>query len=440
VSEEAPGKPETAPTWHHYPAHKPSGIEWLGEIPEHWREKRLKFSAELVKKKATSSDSVRKYIGLEHVASWSGQLLTELNEFQVEGESLLFERDDVLFGKLRPYLAKCFVASEPGRCTSELLVLRRREYEPEFLKYLLLVPQIISLINGSTFGAKMPRAEWQFIGNLVLPLQAAEEQRAIADFLDRETAKIDALIAKKERLIDLLQEKRTALISHAMTKGLDRTVQMKGSGIEWLGEIPAHWEVVVLKRIARIRYGLGQPPPEDPEGKPLIRATNIKSGVIGEDEMIYVDPTQVPESRDATLKADEIIVVRSGAYTGDSAIIPQRYAGAISGYDLVVTVRKGNPRFFAWQLLSSEVRDLQFGFYSLRAAQPHLNAEELAQTLLVVPPDTEQRIIVDFLGRETAQIDALINKVREAIERLKEYRIALISAAVTGKIDVRREA
>src|SRR6266550_6178370 len=132
----------------------------------------------------------------------------------------------------------------------------------------------------------MPRVSSEQIGNLPVSLPPPAEQRAIAAFLDRETARINALIAKKERLIELLQEKRAALISHAVTKGLDTTVPMKDSGVEWLGEIPEHWEVLHLKRIAKIRYGLGQPPAQLDEGTPFIRATNMKSGVIVDEGML----------------------------------------------------------------------------------------------------------------------------------------------------------
>ena len=306
-----------------------------------------------------------------------------------------------------------------------------------FLFYRLLSEDFIKLVNSLTYGTKMPRVSSEQIGNLPVSLPPLAEQHAIATFLDRETARINTLIEKKERLIELLQEKRAALISHAVTKGLDPMVPMKDSGVEWLGEIPAHWEVLPLKRLTKIRYGLGQPPAQLDEGTPLIRATNVKSGVIVDEGMLYVDCTGIPQSRDAVLSSGEIIVVRSGAYTGDSAIVPKEYQGSIAGYDMVVSVTNGYSPFIAWQLLSSEVRDLQFNFNSLRAAQPHLNAEDLGETLFIEPPSIEQHAIAAYLDREIAKIDALISRIREGNEKLKEYSSAIISAAVTGKIDVR---
>ena len=278
-----------------------------------------------------------------------------------------------------------------------------------------------------------------WIDSSLFLVPSLSEQTTVAAFLDRESARTDALIAKKERQIELLQEKRAALISHAVTKGLDPSVPMKDSGIEWLGMVPEHYQILPIKRFVKIRYGLGEPPEELESGLPIIRATNIDQGKILEAGMMYVNPKDVPITRDAFLRENEIIIVRSGANTGDSTIIPKKYAGSLSGYDMVVTVIMGNPNFFAWQFIAQEVRDLQFGFYKLRAAQPHLNAEELGSTIFVVPPIKEQEIISTFIDRETDRVDSIISKINESVTKLQEYRSALISAAVTGKIDVRAE-
>ena len=169
----------------------------------------------------------------------------------------------------------------------------------------------------------------------------------------------------------------------------------------------------------------------------MIRATNVIRGRITEENMVYVDPEDVPTGRDAFLAEGEIIVVRSGAYTADSAIIPKAYDGAVAGYDMVVAANGALSEFVAAALLCTYVLDRQLVISSMRSAQPHLNAEELGAAVILLPPLHEQRAIADFLDRETAKIDALIAKVRDAIDRLKELRQALISAAVTGKLDVR---
>ena len=209
----------------------------------------------------------------------------------------------------------------------------------------------------------------------------------------------------------------------------------KDSGVEWLGEIPAHWQVRSLKRVTSIRYGLGEPPQLLADGLPFVRATNVTKGRIVDRDMQFVDPKDVPWSRDPALRTGDIIVVRSGAYTGDSAIIPKSHDGAIAGYDMVVRVRQGQPQFLAWALLSRYVLEAQIELESMRAAQPHLNAEELGAVAILLPPDSEQRAIAAFLDRETARIDALVAKKEQLIELLQERRTALMTRAVTKGLD-----
>jgi type I restriction enzyme S subunit len=306
-----------------------------------------------------------------------------------------------------------------------------------FLLYYILSEPFVRQMVDESMRVAMPKVNREKLATCPLAIPPPSQQDAITDFLDRETARIDAMVVKNERLIALLQEQRTSLITRAVTKGLDPTVPMKDSGVEWLGEIPVHWQMLSLKRVTSIRYGLGEPPRLLADGLPLVRATNVTKGRIVDRDIQFVDPKDVPWDRDPSLRTGDIIVVRSGAYTGDSAIIPETHNGSIAGYDMVVRVRRGQPKFFAWMLLSRYVLEAQLE--SMRAAQPHLNAEELGAVVILLPPDSEQRAIATFLDRETARIDALVSKVREAIDRLKELRTALISAAVTGKIDVREE-
>ncbi|MDD1415620.1 restriction endonuclease subunit S, partial [Dolichospermum sp. ST_con] len=274
------------------------------------------------------------------------------------------------------------------------------------------------------------------VGALALPLPPLNEQQKIAQFLDYKTKQIDELIKKKETLIQKLDEKRTALISHAVTKGLDSSVQMKDSGIEWLGDIPKHWKSIRIKFIGDIKYGLGEPPEQMDDGLPIIRATDIYRGIIDGSKVQRVNPDKVPWSRNPELKVGDILVVRSGAYTGDSAIVSDEWAGAIAGYDMVLTPTKSYSKYIALNLLSKHILEGQIYLAKSRAAQPHLNAEELGNTIICLPPIKEQKQIAEYLDQKTAQIDQQKAKIKEAIELLKEYRTSLITNAVTGKIDV----
>jgi type I restriction enzyme S subunit len=205
----------------------------------------------------------------------------------------------------------------------------------------------------------------------------------------------------------------------------------KPSGVEWLGDMPEHWEVKRIKHLGSIRYGLGEPPEYVDDGLPFVRATDIKRGKINLDEVKKVRPEDVPWSRKPLLNLEEILVVRSGAYTGDSAIVSSSVAGCIAGYDMVLSVKRSQPAFVAWALLSKYLLQGQIYLERMRAAQPHLNAEELGCFLILTPPLPEQRAIAAFLDRETGRVDRLVAKKRELIERLKEKRTALISRTVT---------
>ena len=275
------------------------------------------------------------------------------------------------------------------------------------------------------------------VGNHPSILPPLPEQAAIVRYLDHAYERIRRYVSGKQKLIRLLEEEKQAVIHRAVTRGLDPNVRLKPSGVQWLGDIPAHWEVRRFKAMCRIRYGLGQPPRESANGLPLIRATNVDHGRIIEKNLVYVDPSAVPTGRDAILKEREIIVVRSGAYTADSAIIPKAYAGAVTGYDMVVTVTGARPEFVAMALLCTYLRDDQLIVASTRSAQPHLNAEELGSSVLLLPPLPEQTAIVRYLDKATADIDTAIDHARRQIELLQEYRTRLIADVVTGQVDVR---
>ena len=197
---------------------KDSGVEWLGDIPFDWECVRLKFASELSGGKVAPSNEER-YVGLENVQSNSGKFIAT-EEVIPEGISNVFSRGDVLFGKLRPYLAKSWLADFSGICSSEFLVMTSRKIDSKFLHYFTLTEEFIKQVDSSTYGSKMPRASWDYIGLLNIPIPSHESEK-VAAFLDHETAKIDTLIEKQQRLIELAKERRTALISAAVTGKID---------------------------------------------------------------------------------------------------------------------------------------------------------------------------------------------------------------------------
>jgi len=196
---------------------KDSGVEWLGEVPGHWEIKRLKHNLRPLTEK---TDRRTNPIALENIEGWSGRFIPTESEF--EGEGIAFNAGDILFGKLRPYLAKAFLAEAPGEAVGDFHVMRPQpSVHPRFIQYELLNRSFIDIVDGSTFGSKMPRASWEFVGSMELTTPPYEEQTAIASFLDNETARLDTLMAEASTAITLLQERRTALISAAVTGQID---------------------------------------------------------------------------------------------------------------------------------------------------------------------------------------------------------------------------
>ena len=262
-----------------------------------------------------------------------------------------------------------------------------------------------------------------------------DEQRAIADFLDRETAKIDALVARKERLIELLQEKRTALITRAVTRGLDPNVPMKDSGVEWLSEIPAHWEV----RQGRYLYRALNLPPQVEDA--VVTAYRDGQVTLRSNRRAEGYTFAIQEVGYQHVRAGDLVIQGMDAFAG--AIGVSDSSGKCSPEYLVLEslIKGADNRYFAAALrLMAQRRYILVVCNAVRERAPRFRAPEFRNVFLPKPPEAEQQLISDTIDRETAEIDKLTVKIRDAIIRLKELRTALISAAVTGKIDVREAA
>ena len=399
-----------------YPKYKPSGVEWLGDVPEHWEVKKLKQTMSLITKK---SNTETQNVALENIESWSGKYISSDTEF--DGDGVTFKVGDILFGKLRPYLAKAYLAEFSGAAVGDFHVMRptTKHLHGRYVLYLILNKGVISLIDGSTFGAKMPRVSWEFMANIPLPLPTLPEQQAIAAFLDRETGRIDALIAKKKKLHSLLAEQRTALISRAVTKGLNPSVKLKPSGVEWLGDVPEHWEVKALRYICRIETG-------------------DKDTVDAEDEGEYpffVRSQTVERINSYTKNCEAVLTAGDGVGVGK---VFHYVHGKFDFHQRVYmfsNFKKVTGKFFFLFLKENFWRVALEG--GAKSTVDSLRRPMISSFPFIIPPLLEQQAIAAFLDSETAKIDTLSSKVQTAIERLKEFRTALISAAVTGKIDVR---
>ena len=422
--------PAAVREWKRYPEYKDSGVEWLGEVPEGWEVKRLKYGVILKSKRVSGRETNLPYIGLENIESWTGKLIQSEEPMISDGQSTLFDPGDVLFGKLRPYLAKVIQAQASGICSSELLVLRSVDVTPDFLVNSILNRDFIQTVDASTYGTKMPRANWEFIGNLPILVPPLLEQHAIAAFLDRETARIDALIEKKQRFIELLEEKRQALITQAVTKGLDPDVEMKDSGVEWLGEVPAEWGV------KRLKYGVTLKS-ERVSGRevnlPYIGLENIESWT---GKLVQSEEPMISDGQSTLFDPGDILFGKLRPYL--AKVIQAQASGICSSELLVLRSVDVTPDFLVNSILNRDfIQTVDASTYGTK--MPRANWEFIGNLPILVPPLSEQHAIAAFLDRETTQVDALIHILTQQIEKLHEYRTALISAAVTGKIDVRGE-
>lgn len=426
-----------------YDEYEESGVDWLGEIPAHWKTLSLKYAAQITQNKIDEKPESLPYIGMEHVESGTGRLIKEEPVEDISSTVRYFEEGDVLFGKLRPYLAKVYLAEEEGVGTTEWIPLRARdEVSREYLAYQLLTKGFIDRLNSMTYGAKMPRVSPDQLGSRQITLPPLHEQHAIAAYLDRETERVDALIEKKEQLIDLLEEKRTSLISRVVTKGLDDDVEMQDSGVEWLGKIPTGWETPQLRHLIRpdttITYGIVQAGPHVEDGIPYIRTGDMKGRSLPEDGYKRTDPEiDAKYSRSKLEQGDIVVAIR--ATVGKALQVPEYLNGAnlTQGTARVAPGKEVSNRFLLWAINSNHTQQ-RLDALSKGATFDEITLDMLRRLRVPLPPLPEQKEIAAYLDKETACIEKLIDNIRDGIERLKEYRTALISAAVTGQIDVRK--
>ncbi len=434
-----------------YPAYKNSGVEWLGKIPAHWEEKRLKHLATVNDEalpETTDPSMEITYVDIGNVDSIQG--ITDVEELVFENAPSrarrIVRQGDVIISTVRTYLraiAQIQTTDANLIVSTGFAVIRPRQMDDGFVAYAVNAPYFVERVVAHSVGVSYPAINASELACLDIAFPSLPEQRTIAAFLDRETAKIDALVAKKERLIELLQEKRTALISDAVTKGLDPDVPLKDAGVEWLGEIPAHWEIMRLKQVSRIQGGFAFSTDSfRNEGIPVIRMNNIRRGVLELDNVV-----RIPEHKckdEFALNEGDIIYGLSGSIGATGSL--GNYAVVRKG-DTPAQLNQRVARFrpvmdriiekFLIGSLQTSVFYEQVLSYTTGTAQFNVSTNDIGNVVLALPPIKEQRAIAAFLDRETTPVDALMAKVQEAIDHLKELRTALISAAVTGKIDVR---
>ena len=442
--------------WKSYPAYKPSGIEWLGDVPEHWEVKRLKYSAacwvsNVDKVPIEDELPVRlcNYTDVyyhDHITPDMSLMETtatadEIRRFGLRVGDVVITKDSEEWSDIAvPALVK---ESAPDLVCGYHLAIIRPRANVLFGDYLLRAFQSCAINQQFQVAASgvtrygLPKAS---IGDAWIPLPQPAEQRAIADYLDRETGRIDRLMAKNRELIEKLKEKRVALISRTVTRGLNPNAKLKPTGVEWLGDVPEHWEVRRLKDHGSLLGGTGFPHEyqglEDEEFPfykvgDLAGAENGKimrncPNTISRETALELRAKLVPEGAIIYAKIGAALLLNRRRVTSKLCCIDNNMTAYVPDHRKLTT---------DWTLYWTAILD--FGEYANPGAVPSISEGYQATIPLIIPPKDEQIAIIEFLDRETGQIDRLVEKVKAAVERLQEYRSALITAAVTGKIDVR---
>ncbi len=440
-----------------YSRYKNSGVELIGEIPEGWAVKRFKFALSSLESgnRETGggnqlSDGVFS-VGGEHIG-WFGELFDRDRKYISEEYYNAMTKGkirvgDVLLVKDGATIGKCtFVREIPdgkSAVNEHVFIIRsNKEYFSRYIFYYIWCYIGQEQIRLQIRGSAQPGLNSFFQNYILIPYLSIDEQKVIAEYLDRKTTQIDDLIAKKERMIELLKEERVAIINQAVTKGIDPKVEMKNSGIGWLGNVPKHWKICAIKWITEIPITDG--PHETPElfeeGIPFISAEAIKNDQI--DFSKKWGFISIEENKRFSMKykprRGDIYMVKSGATTGNIAVV------------------ETDEEFNIWSPLAvirptKKVISSRYVFYFMKSrsffssveiawsfgTQQNIGMGVIGNLFIAIPNVVEQDKIVEYLSRKVKQINEQIIRAEQSIELLKEYRTALISEVVTGKIDVR---
>lgn len=438
-----------------YSDYRNCGVRWLGRIPTHWKVRRLKFVADIqnsnVDKKTEAEETPvrlcnyvdvyhRDYITSDIDFMRASASKDEIRKFALRRGDVLITKDSEAWNDIAvpAYVDEEF---DGVLCGYHLAQVRPRPdlADGEFLHRAFVAHPVRDQFRVRANGITRYGLSADAIASAVFPIPPLDEQKTIAAFLRRETAKIDALVAKKRRLIELLQEKRTALISRAVTKGLNPDAPMKPSGIDWIGDVPAHWEIWKGSHILQIYGGLAPESLDERGGDtPYFKVDDLnqddgaKRNLFIESATVQVDSTSAPRAIAPPL----ILIPKRGAAIATNKVRIATTACLFDSNTMGIRIlKKCTPEFFALVLLTRGLWDI-----ADISTVPQINNKHINPLRIPIPPPNEQDSIVASCFEIEDRYGQLIGHVRDAIDILLEYRASLISAAVTGQIDVRAAA
>ena len=436
-----------------YPEYEDSGVEWLGKVPAHWYLEPLGINANLIVPMRDKPPEFNGEVPWIRIEDFNGKFVADSKTGQRVSEDTIRNMNLKVY-PVGTVLCSCSCSmGATAIVTSPLIsnqtfigIVPSKRLLSDYVYYLMQVAK--DHLDSISTGSIQQYLSRNDFSRLRIPLFSIQEQKGITDFLDRETAGIDELIARKQRLIELLQEQRAALIPHTVTKGLNPDAPMKDSGVEWLGEIPAHWEILSLRRKLQdgqkgIKIG--------PFGSSLKLDIMQDSGwkVYGQENIIagdfslgdrYVDDDKYKELETCSTGPGDILITMMGTM-GCCQVVPSAAEiGLMDSHLLRIRVKQTEllPKFIVLLIDKAQYIKDQLNQFSKGSIMQGLNSSIIKELLIAVPPRLEQEKILYFLDGEIARIDSLISRINQAIEKLQEYQSALITAVVTGKIDVRQ--
>jgi len=432
-----------------YPSYKDSGVEWLGKVPAHWDVKRLGAIFRQV------DEAGENHLPILCVSIHDGVSDKELGEHEMErkvtrsedrSKYKKVEPGDLVYNMMRAWQGGFGTVEVPGMVSPAYVVARPRfPVSTEIIEHQLRTPNAVEEMRRYSQGVTdfRLRLYWEEFKCLTVAIPSPAEQSAIAAFLDQETGKIDELVAEQRRLMELLKEKRQAVISHAVARGLNPAAPLKPSGIDWLGDVPKHWDVRRVKSVSTFTTSgpRGWSERVVEEGHLFVQSGDLNDSL--QVEFATTKRVQVEadaESSRTRLRDGDVVVCITGAKTGNVAVcvsVPEP-AYVNQHLCLIRPSEKVQPVFLG-VLLKSKIGQTYFELsqYGLKQG---ISLEDVREAPVLLPPLAEQAEIVSFLGAQTAKFDNLTAEAQRAIDLLQERRTALISAAVTGQIDVRRLA
>lgn len=424
----------------------PSQSKWFDKIPKNWDIRPIKHLAKTIPR-GTPSTSNLEYWENGNIPWLPSGMVQNCQIDETDAYKFITEKG--LLNSATKYIGpnSILVALTGATCanigyltfkaTANQSVISVEPYTtfPKYIYYALL-SQREQILDKKTGGAQSGINE-DDVKNIFIPTMDFKEQQQIANYLDKKTTKIDATIAKNEELIQLLEEKRVALINQVITKGLNPDVPMKDSGVEWIGEIPEHWDVDCLKHNVILNAKtLTDTTDNDYEFYYVdIGSVSLENGIEKYEHMSFED---APSRARRVVKKDDVIISTVRTYLKAIAIIPDKEDIIVSTGFAVLTPNKIDSRYLGYMVKTEYFTNL-VSAHSVGVSYPAINSTDLVNLDILIPPNNEQKQIADYLDNEVSNINDIITKVTENINLLEEYKTSLIHHVVTGKIDVRGE-